>query len=104
MERTCFVIELVPGQEGAYEERHRQIWPEMVNAIRTAGILNFTGFRRGTEVIYYAECHPDRETAWRNLDATEVNARWTAHFDGIVASRNDASGRLFFLPEIAHLD
>jgi L-rhamnose mutarotase len=104
MERTCFVIELVDGQESEYEERHRVIWPEMVQAIAKAGIRNFTGFRRGREVIYYAECYPDRETAWAALDANPVNARWTALFDGIVAMRNDDTGRLFFLPEVAHLD
>ena len=104
MERACFTISLVPGTEHEYERRHKVVWPEMIDAIADAGLRNFTGFRRGTEVIYYVECHPTRDAAFRRLDASEVNARWTAHFDGIIATRNDADGRMFFIPEVTHLD
>lgn len=104
MERACFSIALVPGTEDEYERRHRQIWPEMIEAISEAGLRNFTGFRRDTEVIYYLECHPSRDVSFSRLDDSAVNARWTAYFDGIIADRNDAAGRLFFIPEITHVD
>jgi L-rhamnose mutarotase len=104
MERTCFVIEIDPAAADEYERRHREIWPEMVEAIRDSGIRNFTGFLRGHEVIYYAECDPDVATSFAKLATYAVNDRWTASFAGIVTKRDDESGSLPFLREVAHLD
>lgn len=104
MERACFTLTLVPGTEEEYDRRHQHTWPDMIAAIQDAGLRNFTGFRRGTEVVYYVECHPSRDEAFARMDAAEVNARWTAYFDGIIASRNDPSGRMFFLTEMSHVD
>lgn len=104
MERACFTLTLVPGSEGEYDRRHRNVWPELIAAIREAGLWNFTGFRRGTDVVYYVECHPTREEAFRRIDAEEINARWTASFEGIIASRNHSDGTMFFLDEVSHVD
>jgi L-rhamnose mutarotase len=104
VERACFVIEIEPAAAPEYERRHRQIWPEMVEAIEASGIRNFTGFLRGSEVIYYAECEPDVQTAFEKLATYPVNDRWTASFAGIVTKRADDAGNLPFLREVAHLD
>jgi len=104
MERACFTLTLVPGTEEEYDRRHQHVWPELLAAIREAGLRNFTGFRRGTDVVYYVECHPTREEAFRRIDSFEINARWTAYFDGIIEARNDATGRMFFLTEMSHVD
>lgn len=104
MERACFTLTLVPGTEEEYDRRHRNVWPELVAAIQGAGLRNFSGFRRGTDVVYYVECHPTREEAFRRIDAEEINARWTASFEGVIASRNHPDGRMFFLDEVSHVD
>ena len=61
MQHSLFSIRLVPGTEEEYDRRHAQVWPEMVEAMHECGITNSTGFRRGTEVFYYAECDPTRD-------------------------------------------
>lgn len=104
MERTCFVIEIRPEAAEEYEQRHRDIWPEMAAAIEASGIHNFTGFLRGHEVIYYAECEPDVATAFGTLARDPVNDRWTASFGDIITTRDDGEGNLAFLAQVAHLD
>ena len=64
MERILLYIRIFPGTEAEYDRRHAEIWPELVAEIQESGIRNFTGFRRGTDVWYYGECHPDVATAF----------------------------------------
>ena len=80
MQPSLFSIRLVPGTEAEYDRRHAVVWPEMVAAMHACGIRNSTGFRRGTEVFYYAECDPDPITCSGRLEGMDVNQRWTEHF------------------------
>lgn len=104
MQRVCFLMEIIPGQEAEYEKRHREIWPELTAALSDAGVRNYTLFRRGTSVIAYAECHPDAATAFGTVGRTEVNARWARWFTDVLASHTDDSGNLIEAAEVWHLD
>lgn len=104
MQRICFLMELVPGQESEYQRRHDDIWPELVLELQKAGVQNYTLFRRGTSVIAYAECHPDAATAFGRVGQTEVNARWGQSFSGILALHVGADGELIEAQEVWHLD
>jgi L-rhamnose mutarotase len=104
MERICFTFELYPGAEEEYKRRHDEIWPELVEAIQAAGIHNYTLFRRGTQVIAYAECHPDVATAFGKVGATDVNRRWAEWFRDLIVSLTDEHGNLLRADEVWHLD
>ncbi len=104
MERFCFTFTLKPGTEEEYKRRHDAIWPELVEALRKAGIRNYTLFRRGHQVFAYAECHPDAETAFGTVSATDVAARWSKWFEDLIEQRVDEHGRPFTAEEVWHLD
>ena len=104
MERICFTFEIYAGKEAEYKRRHDEIWPELVTAIQDAGIKNYSLFRRSTEIIAYAECHPDVATAFGKVGATEVNARWAAWFEDVIVKLADEQGNLFRADEVWHLD
>ncbi len=104
MERLCFAFEIRPGTEAEYKKRHDEIWPELVEAIKDAGLENYSLFRRGTEIIAYVECHPDVATAFAKLGPTEVNARWAEWFEEIIVSLTDENGQLYRVEEVWHLD
>jgi L-rhamnose mutarotase len=104
VERICFTFELQPGMEDEYKRRHDEIWPELVDAIKDAGISNYTLFRRDRQVIAYAECEPDVATAFSKVGATDVNARWAAWFEDVIVRLTDESGNLFRAEEVWHLD
>ncbi|MCL2419770.1 MAG: L-rhamnose mutarotase [Conexibacteraceae bacterium] len=95
---------LKPGTEDEYKRRHDQIWPEMLDALRDAGISNYTLFRRGLEVIAYAECEPTAEIAFAKMAATEVDKRWSEWFEEILERRFDDAGRAMTVEEVWHLD
>jgi L-rhamnose mutarotase len=104
MERLCFVFELMPGMEREYERRHAELWPEQREAIKAAGFSNYSLFRRGLEVVAYAECEPTIEAATAKLEGLEVNARWSAYIRSIMTRAVDSDGRLFTYDEVWHVD
>lgn len=74
-QRSAFVLRVRPDKIDEYVEAHRKVWPEMLAALREAGVRNYTIFRRGNEVFGYFESD-DLEAAAANMEAREVNARW----------------------------
>jgi L-rhamnose mutarotase len=104
MERLCFTFELVPGMESEYDRRHAELWPELQEAIKAAGFSNYSLFRRGTEVVAYAECEPSIQAALSTLESTEINVRWSAYIRSIMTRSVDEGGRLFTFAELWHLD
>jgi len=74
-ERSAFVLRVRPDRISEYVEAHANVWPEMLEALRAAGIRNYTIFRAGTEVFGYFESD-DLEAAAASMEAQEVNTRW----------------------------
>ena len=44
------------GREAEYTRLHDQIWLEMVELLKAAGIFNYTIFVSGNDLISYYEC------------------------------------------------
>ena len=47
MAQYAWVLEVRPGYEEEYRRRHDAIWPEMLDALKEAGIRNYSIFRHG---------------------------------------------------------
>ena len=75
MGRYAWVAEVRPGYEEEYRRRHDEIWPEMVAALREAGVRNYSIFRHGLTLFGYFETD-DLEQTQRYLANSEVNRRW----------------------------
>jgi L-rhamnose mutarotase len=74
-ERSAFVLHVRPERVDEYIRAHREVWPEMLAALREAGIRNYTIFRHGSQMFGYFEAD-DLEAAARRLEQQEVSARW----------------------------
>jgi L-rhamnose mutarotase len=74
-QRTGFVLHVRPDKIEEYVEAHRHVWPEMLDALRGAGIRNYTIFRAGETVFGYFEAD-DLQEADRFLAAQDVSTRW----------------------------
>jgi L-rhamnose mutarotase len=78
MERVCFVLSVRPDRLGEYRARHREVWPEMLDALHETGWRNYSLFLREDGLLVgYLECE-DFQAARAAMDAREVNARWQA--------------------------
>ena len=74
-QRTGFVLHVRPDKLDDYVEAHKRVWPEMLDALRSAGIQNYTIFRAGTSVFGYFEAD-DLASSARDLASLDVSARW----------------------------
>ena len=101
MERVCFLLQVRPERLEEYRERHRQVWPEMLDALREAGWRNYSLFLRDDGLLVgYLETD-DFEAAQRTMAETEVNDRWQRDMAAFFDARADHA--LVRLEEVFHL-
>ena len=76
MQRICFVLQVKKDRIEEYQERHRAVWPEMIDALRKTGWHNYSLFLRPDGLLVgYLET-PDFERARAGMAGLEINARW----------------------------
>jgi L-rhamnose mutarotase len=76
MQRICFVLQVKPERLQEYEQRHRSVWPDMLNALRETGWKNYSLFLREDGLLVgYLESE-DFERARAGMASREVNERW----------------------------
>jgi len=100
------VLRVRPERLAEYEARHREVWPEMLQALRATGWSNYSLFvREDGLLVGYVEVD-DFAAAQAAMADTEVNARWQAEmaefFELPEGGRPDAS--MIGLKEVFHLD
>jgi len=76
MQRICFVLHVKKDRLEEYKERHRTVWPEMIDALRRTGWHNYSLFLRPDGLLVgYLET-PDFEGARAGMAGLAINARW----------------------------
>ena len=100
--RTGFVLRVRPDRVDEYVAAHAAVWPEMLDALREAGIRNYTIYRDGDRMFGYFECD-DPEAASRSLEGRDVNRRWQDAMAELLAERVPDGGPPS-LPEIFRLE
>ena len=101
-QRSAFVLRVRPERIDDYVAAHAQVWPEMLDALRGAGIRNYTIFRDGNQVFGYFEAD-DLAAAGAYLERQAVSARWQDAMAGLLEERVPDAGPPP-LPEIFRLD
>ena len=104
MQRIAFLMGLKPGTEQEYKRRHDEIWPEMLAALRKAGVHNYSIFRNGEQLFAYLEVEDfDAMTKYLAEDAT--NARWQVSMQPVVSVEADPDTNFAsLLQEMFHMD
>jgi L-rhamnose mutarotase len=105
LKRVCFTLQVKPGRLEEYRERHRTVWPEMLNALRQTGWNNYSLFlREDGLLIGYLET-TDFQKALRGMAALEVNARWQREMAPFFESDGKKADELMReLDEVFHLE
>jgi L-rhamnose mutarotase len=106
MQRVCFLLKVRQDRLAEYKERHKEVWPEMLAALRETGWHNYSLFLRDDGLLIgYLET-PDFEAAKAGMAAKEVNARWQTEmapfFEALEGRHADES--MMPLEEVFHLD
>jgi L-rhamnose mutarotase len=106
MQRVCFLLKVRPERLEEYKQRHQQVWPEMLAALRETGWHNYSLFLRDDGLLVgYLET-PDFQAALAGMASREVNEQWQREmgpfFEALDGRRPDEG--MLALPEVFHLD
>jgi len=74
-QRSAFVLRVRPDKIDEYVATHRDVWPDMLRALKESGIRNYSIFRDGNQVFGYFESD-DPAAAADYLGRQEVCGRW----------------------------
>lgn len=83
MARYMFMWQCRPGTEEEYVERHQAVWPEVIRALKEAGLRNFSTFMKGNQLYGFIEAD-DFKTSWAKFQADPETQRWEAYMSEIL--------------------
>lgn len=75
MQRVAFQLRIRAGQEQAYDEAHRHVWPELLAELTAAGVREYSIFRRGQELFLYMLV-ANFDQLLQTMAASEIDRRW----------------------------
>jgi len=104
--RHCFTLQVNPTRLDEYKARHRNVWPEMLAALRDTGWTNYSLFVRDDGLLIGFVEADDLAAAQAAMERTPVNQRWqddmAPFFADIGGGHPDQNFTL--VPEIFHLE
>lgn len=89
MERMAWKGYIKPDCEEEYVRRHDEIWPEMLEVLKEAGICNYTIFAHGNELFGYYECEKGVAYAARVQAESPVVDRWNEYMKDVLELEMD---------------
>ncbi len=107
MKRIGFVLKVRRDKIEEYKQHHKQVWPEMLDALRRSGWNNYSLFMKPDGTLFgYFETPESLQRAVEEMSKEEVNTKWqrfmAPYFEALEASQPDEV--LQELEEVFHLD
>ena len=84
MERYAWRAVVHDGKIDEYIKRHDEIWPELVEVLREAGIKNYTIWLQGNDLFGYYECELGAEHAARVQNESPVVDKWNDYMKDVM--------------------
>jgi L-rhamnose mutarotase len=103
-ERIAFRMNLFPGQAAEYEKRHDEIFPELVTALKDAGVSDYTIWLDPEDNHLFGILTRTDDHTMAKLPDTEIMKRWWAHMRDVMETLPDnvpvqvPLKRVFYLP------
>jgi L-rhamnose mutarotase len=107
MRRVGFLLKVREDKLEEYKAHHKQVWPEMLAALRRTGWHNYSLFMREDGLLFgYFETPESFNAALAGMSREAINARWqefmAPYFENLSGAHADES--MVELEEMFHLD
>jgi len=105
MQRVCFLLQVKKDRLEEYKRRHKEVWPEMLQALHETGWRNYSLFlREDGMLVGYLETD-DFDAARARMAEKPINTKWQADmspfFEGLPGRRPDEI--MMQIEEVFHL-
>ena len=104
MERNAFKMQLKRGFEHEYKKRHDEIWPELKQQLKKAGISNYSIFLDPGTLSLFAVQELTEDNNVDELPGNEIVKKWWAYMADIMETNPDSSPTAVPLAEVFHID
>lgn len=106
MQRMGMAVRIRPDKLDAYRTLHAAPWPEMDQALRDAGVRNYSIWLEEREMLlfgYWEYLGTDFGADMARLGALEVTRRWLALTDACQIPMTEGEQGWSFLPQVYQL-
>jgi L-rhamnose mutarotase len=103
MQRLAFKMHLKEGQKAAYKKRHDEIWPELKQLLKEAGISEYSIFLDDETNTLFAFQKVSSKGGSQDLGKTEVVQKWWDYMSDIMETNPDKSPVSIPLEEVFYL-
>ena len=104
MERYAWKAILKEGKKEEYIRRHNEIWKEMVDVLKEAGIENYSIWLTGNELFGYYECQKGVAYAGKVQAESAIVAKWNEYMQDVMEmERDEKTGAQPLLEQVFYL-
>jgi len=105
MKRVGFQFKVRRDRLDEYKQLHKQVWPDMLEALIESGWHNYSLFMREDGLVFgYFETEDSLQTAQANMAAREINPRWQKFMSDFMDANARPDETFSELEEYFHLD
>jgi len=91
MAKMAFKMQLKPGCKNIYEQRHAEIWPELKQLLKEAGVSDFYIFLDESTNTLFAVQEQSLGQSSQQLGAHPIVQRWWQYMADIMETNPDNS-------------
>jgi L-rhamnose mutarotase len=103
MPRVAFRMQLFRGFEEEYKKRHNELWPELQELLKSAGVSDYSIFLDETTNNLFGVLTAEDPKALDDLPAQSVMQRWWKYMADIMETNPDHSPVSVPLKEVFYL-
>ena len=89
MERYAWKAKIKDGKKEEYTRRHDEIWQEMKDLLKSAGICNYSIWNVGDELFGYYECEKGIAYAAKTQAESPIVAKWNEYMKDVMEMDTD---------------
>jgi L-rhamnose mutarotase len=104
MGKIAFVMKLKPGNEAEYEKRHDEIWPELLETLKQAGVSDYSIFLEKSSCKLFAVLQRSEDHSMEQLPLDLVVKKWWAFMADIMETSADNKPLEEPLVKVFHLE
>ncbi|MDP5030915.1 MAG: L-rhamnose mutarotase [Paraglaciecola sp.] len=104
MEKIAFVMTLLPGHEVEYKKRHDEIWPELVEALKSAGVSDYSIFYEQSSNKLFAVLKRSTGHTMEQLPLQAIVKKWWGYMADIMQTNSDNSPVVEPIKLVFHLE
>ncbi len=84
MEKYAWRATLKEGKKDEYIRRHDEIWQEMKDLLKSAGIRNYSIWLSGNDIFGYYECEKGIDFATKTQSESPIVDKWNEYMADVM--------------------